>query len=69
MGLSPEAFWSLTYREFQIKYAAFVRAENRQRALVMEHALMTSGAKGSERESAQREIYALRRYPEKSWLK
>ena len=67
--MSPDEFWSLTVREFEIKYAAFVRAENRQRALVMEHALMASGATGSARDNAAREIYALRRYPEKPWLR
>jgi len=37
----PEQFWSLTPHEFGIKYAAFIRAENRMLRLVARHALMT----------------------------
>lgn len=68
MGLSTRAFWSLTVREFWIKHRAFTRAEDRQRALVRELALLTANYKDPERRSIERQLNTLRRYPIKPWL-
>lgn len=67
MGLSPEAFWSLTVREFWIKHAAFTRAEDRRHALVIELALRTADYKPEARRELQRAVNGLRRYPIKRW--
>lgn len=64
----PEQFWSLTLREFHLKHAAFMRSENRQRALVIEHALMTGHVKKDKRTQVERSINVLREYPIKRWL-
>lgn len=68
MGLSPEAFWSLTVREFWIKHRAFSRAEDRQRSLVYMVALMTGQHGKAAAAKMERHAYALRRYPLKKWL-
>jgi len=67
MGLSRPAFWSLTVREFWIKHRAFVRAEDRARALMFELALQLRHYK-DEGANVRRNINALRRYPIKQWL-
>lgn len=69
LGLMPDQFWSLTYAEFQVKHRAFTRAEDRQRALVIDLALRTAQYKDSDRDQMWRDVHALRRYPEKAWLK
>jgi hypothetical protein len=68
MALAPELFWSLTVREFWIKHAAFKRAEDRRRSLVLEHALMTQSYKPKDKRSLTQAMHALRRYPVKRWL-
>lgn len=46
-----------------------MRAEDRQRALAIEHALMTGNiTKAEDRFEAKKSINALRRYPVKPWL-
>lgn len=68
MGLSPEAFWSLTVREFWIKHRAFTRAEDRQKSLVYTVALLTGDHSKQTAAKLERSAYALRRYPIKAWL-
>jgi hypothetical protein len=65
MGLAPDVFWALTKPEFDIKHRAFVRAEDRQRSLMLELALMTGGHrfKKGDQDSLRRSITALKRYP------
>ncbi len=69
MGLSPEAFWALEVREFILKHEAFDRAENRQLALVLELAYRTGRYKPSDHQAMVRDAHALKKYPEKPWLK
>ena len=68
MGLMPEQFWGLTYREFQIKHAAFKRAEDRVQALVVMHARLTGSYDAAHKRRLLRWEGALRRYPLKKWL-
>lgn len=69
MGLDPDVFWSLNFREFWIKHRAFIRAEDRLRALVREAALlMRPSQKDGDNVRSERDINALRRYPIKKWL-
>lgn len=69
MGLTPWDFWRLTYREFNVKHAAFSRAEDRQRSLVLEHSLVSvPGRKKQDTTRLQQMVNALRRYPVKQWL-
>jgi hypothetical protein len=68
MGLEPRVFWSLTVREFWIKYRAFIRAEDRAEASVMRQALRTQHYKKADRNALSRAANALRRYPVKRWL-
>jgi hypothetical protein len=70
MGLTPAVFWRLTPREFWIKHRAWIREENRQKAMWLEHALRTGGHrfKKADQQSMQRTVTALRQYPMKSWL-
>jgi hypothetical protein len=69
MGLMPEHFWSLTVREFWIKHRAFVRQEDRWRALVHELAAMTHpSSETSKQQQRARDVGKLRRYPMKKWL-
>lgn len=67
MGLMPAEFWSLTVREFWLKHAAFMRAEDRVRSVMYEHA-MTQVSDKKARRSVQNAINVLRRYPLKPWL-
>jgi hypothetical protein len=69
LGLTPEVFWGLTVREFWLKHAAFARAEDRRRSLVIRTALMTSTYKDEERRKLERQMHALHRYPVKPWLR
>lgn len=64
----PEQFWSLTVREFWLKFEAFSRAEDRRRSLIFEHALMVAPRTDKQRAQLQRGINSLRRYPIKQWL-
>ena len=65
----PEQFWSLTPREFWIKYRAFVRRENRAESTQIRQALRTTGGKPSARAKLERAANSLRQYPVKPWLK
>ncbi len=69
MGLTPSEFAELDPREFWLKHAAFARAEDRAQALVIDLALRTADYKDDARNSLMRMMHALRRYPEKAWLK
>lgn len=69
MQLEPRVFWQLTVREFHLKQAAFQRAEDRQRSLIMELALYTGSFKPKDKSSLTRAKNALRRYPVKQWLR
>jgi len=68
MELAPDLFWSLTFREFGIKERAFIRAEDRKRALVIQLAAMTGQYTETQRSTLERQANALRRYPVKRWL-
>lgn len=68
LGLSPEAFWSLTLREFWIKHAAFSRAEDRALSRVYTLANLTGTFRVDERRKLKKAESALRRYPVKKWL-
>jgi hypothetical protein len=69
MNLMPDEFAALDWREFWIKHRAFSRAEDRRQALVIDLALRTADYKDSARGELERAVNALRRYPEKQWLK
>lgn len=64
-----DQFWSLTLREFHLKHAAFSRAENRARALMFEHALVTGHVAEKNVTKMKRSINQLREYPIKRWLR
>lgn len=64
----PEHFWSLTVREFYLKWNAHVRTEDQRRSLIFEHAMMTGRFDRQEKAAIQRDINRLRRYPLKRWL-
>ena len=68
--MSPAAFAVLEIREFHLKHAAFMRAENRRAADVLEIALKTAGDKykKGDQETMKRQVAALRQYPMKQWL-
>jgi hypothetical protein len=68
MGLEPLVFWSLTVREFWIKYRAFIRAEDRAESAWLRHALRTQRYKKADRNQIARAANALKRYPVKRWL-
>ena len=68
MGLMPNEFWSLTVREFWIKWHAYVRTEDRRRALAIEHAALTGHYDDRHRARLHRSVNQLRRYPLKRWL-
>lgn len=61
-------FWSLTYREFQIKHAAFTRSEDRQRALMFELAEHIGQWKDNDRDKLVKNVNVLRKYPVKRWI-
>jgi hypothetical protein len=65
--LSPEAFWSLTVREFWIKFAAFQRRENRAMHRLARLALLTTRYKTEVRHPEQL-VGSPSRYPMKAWL-
>lgn len=69
LGLMPEHFWSLTVREFWIKFEAFARAEGRAESAQMRQALRVGNYKKGDRAAMMRDANALRRYPVKPWLK
>lgn len=64
----PQQFWSLTMREFGIKHAAFIRAEDRAEAALMRQDLRTQRYKTKDRNAMTRMANRLKRYPVKSWL-
>jgi hypothetical protein len=64
----PDQFWSLTLREFWLKFDGFARAEDRRRGLIFEHALMVGRGDQKQQRQLQRGVNALRRYPLKRWL-
>lgn len=65
----PDQFWSLTYREFGLKFEAFSREQDRQRALAFESGLVANPHMGKrQRAHIERAINQLRRYPLKQWL-
>jgi len=68
MELTPNLFWSLTFREFGMKQRAFARAEDRRRALVIQLAAMTGQYSETDRAKLERQANILRRYPVKRWL-
>ena len=63
----PDQFWSLSLREFWIKHAAFMRAENRKRALGFELAGMVSMADEKAKRVWARNTSVLTQYPIKPW--
>jgi hypothetical protein len=67
----PDQFWSLTVREFWIKFDGFHRAENRALWLNAHHARLTQRYKPHPRTPDQLLGYggAMYRYPLKSWLR
>lgn len=69
MGLAPSLFWSLTYREFEIKRRAFIRAEDRAKSVMLEHIGRSVHMKKPDKNELNRYVNVLRRYPEKQWLK
>lgn len=74
MGLMPSRFWSLTVREFHIKYRAFIRMENRLEAMQIRQALRRGvGGDDSKGRQARSQLgkmaNRLRQYPVKAWLK
>lgn len=56
-------------REFHLKHGAFMRSENRARALVFELALMTGHVEEKNVTKMKRSINQLREYPIKRWLR
>jgi hypothetical protein len=69
--LMPDQFWSLTFREFQLKWAAFERAEQRAEWLVGRHAYLT--VKYAKDPGSPERLLGYRRgmnrYPIKQWLR
>lgn len=68
LGLMPDQFWSLTVREFQLKHAAFVRAEDRTRSVMFELAALVAMADEKGRAAMNSNANALRRYVVMPWL-
>lgn len=64
----PEQFWRLTFREFDLKHAAFARAEDRQQGLMLSLAAKIGQYKKKDAQTLERHATALRRYPVKRWL-
>lgn len=64
----PEQFWRLTVREFNLKWDAFSRHDDRQRALMLEHASLVGNYDDRQRAKMTRLVNQLRRYPIKRWL-
>jgi hypothetical protein len=65
----PEAFWSLSPREFWLKHAAFSRAEDRAEAALVRQALRLGQFKKSAAIQLERYANALKRYPIPPWQK
>jgi hypothetical protein len=67
----PSDFWSLTVREFHIKFRAFMRSENRAESTFMRQALRTTAGKSTDpaRVGMGKAANRLRQYPVKPWLK
>jgi len=69
LGLMPVQFWDLTWHEFHVKHEAFLRHEDRARALVFELAGLIGLFSN---ETTQRKVndsaVRLRRYPIKPWV-
>jgi len=65
----PDAFWSLTVREFWIKHRSFSRAEDRAESALVRQALRVGHFKKSTANQMERYANALKRYPIKPWLK
>jgi hypothetical protein len=68
MGLMPDQFWDLTWTEFHIKHDAFVRAEDRMRALVYDLTAGIGFHDKKAKEAIATSARVLRRYAMKSWL-
>lgn len=68
MGLLPDHFWALTVRQFQMKHAAFVRAEYRQRSLLFELAALVAMTDEKCRATMNSNANALRCYVTMPWL-
>jgi hypothetical protein len=68
LGLMPDQFWSLTLREFQLKHAAFVRAEDRKRSLMFELAGLVAMTDEKGRAALNSNANALKRYVTMPWL-
>jgi len=64
----PDEFWNLTWREFELKHAAFKRAEDRARSLVFELAGKLGHYSKKDRRLIQQDANRFRRYPVKKWL-
>lgn len=64
----PDQFWGLTVREFHLKWDAFSRDQDRQRALMLEHASLVGHHDQKRHGELYRSVNALRRYPIKRWL-
>lgn len=65
----PDAFWSLTVREFWLKHAAFSRAEDRAESARVRQALRLGHFENATAAQLHRHANALKRYPIKPWLK
>jgi hypothetical protein len=68
LDLLPSEFWTLTLREFQIKHAAFVRAEDRKRSLLFELASLVAMTDDKGRAGMKANANTLRRYFSMPWL-
>jgi len=70
----PAQFWALTYREFNLKYYAFIRAENRDLRRLATLALWTDGEKYPKSKRSPERLMgwqgpdAMDLYPVKKWL-
>jgi hypothetical protein len=66
----PEQFWSLTFREFNLKWDGFLRAEQRAEWLVGRHAMLTTRFEKKPASVSRLLGYVrpMNRYPLKPWL-
>jgi hypothetical protein len=70
----PAQFWALTYREFNLKYFAFIRAENRELKRLAQLALWTDGDKYATHKRSPERLMGwqgpgpIDLYPVKKWL-
>ena len=70
----PDQFWSLLYRDFWIKYRAFIRAENRAMRRMAMAALLTDGDKYKKHMRTPEKLLGcggkpMALYPMKQWLR